>query len=146
MWCRGFPEHPHTGFETITLVEQGVVDHFDSLGNAGRYAAGDVQWLTTGNGVEHCEMFPLVHEDQANPMELFQIWFNSSPEQKQPPADYKMLWREQIPHVIEANTAGQKADIRVISGEFRRNRMPCLRPPHSWGAPAENKVNAYLIT
>lgn len=141
----GFPEHPHTGFETITLVEQGVVDHFDSLGNAGRYAAGDVQWLTTGNGVEHCEMFPLVHEDQANPMELFQIWFNSSPEQKKQPADYKMLWREQIPHVIEANAASQKADIRVISGQFKEtDALP--RPPHSWAAPAENKVNIYLIT
>lgn len=76
----GFPEHPHTGFETITLVEQGVVDHFNSLGNSGRYAAGDVQWLTTGNGIEHCEMFPLIHEDCANTMELFQIWFNSSPQ------------------------------------------------------------------
>ena len=55
----GFPEHPHTGFETITLVEQGVVDHFDSLGNGGRYASGDVQWLTTGNGIEHiAKCFP----------------------------------------------------------------------------------------
>ena len=78
----GFPAHPHTGFETITLVEQGFVDHFDSLGNAGRYAAGDVQWLTTGNGVEHCEMFPLLKDNDLNTFELFQIWFNSSPEQK----------------------------------------------------------------
>lgn len=140
----GFPEHPHTGFETITLVEQGYVDHFDSLGNAGRYAAGDVQWLTTGNGVEHCEMFPLLHEERDNPFELFQIWFNSSPEQKKQPADYKMLWREKIPHVYLEDTAAKKADIRVISGAF--NDITALsRPVNSWAAAAENKVNIYLI-
>lgn len=141
----GFPEHPHTGFETITLVESGTVDHFDSLGNAGRYAAGDVQWLTTGNGVQHCEMFPLLHEDRDNPLELFQIWFNSSPEQKKQNADYKMLWREQIPHVFAADTEGRKADIRVISGQFK-DTQAIPRPPHSWAAAAENKVNIYMIT
>ena len=138
----GFPEHPHTGFETITLVERGTVDHFDSLGNAGRYAAGDVQWLTTGNGVEHCEMFPLIDQEKENPLELFQIWFNSSPEQKKQAADYKMLWREQIPHVTSDN--GQ-VDLRVISGSYK-NTVALDRPPHSWAAPAENRVNIYLIT
>lgn len=138
----GFPEHPHTGFETITLVERGTVDHFDSLGNAGRYAAGDVQWLTTGNGVEHCEMFPLIDQEHDNPLELFQIWFNSSPEQKKQPADYKMLWREQIPHVISND--GQ-VDLRIISGSYA-NTAALDRPPHSWAAPAENRVNIYLIT
>ena len=138
----GFPEHPHTGFETITLVERGTVDHFDSLGNAGRYAAGDVQWLTTGNGVEHCEMFPLIDQEHDNPLELFQIWFNSSPEQKKQPADYKMLWREQIPHVISND--GQ-VDLRIISGSYA-NTAALDRPPHSWAAAAENRVNIYLIT
>jgi quercetin 2,3-dioxygenase len=140
----GFPEHPHTGFETITLVEQGYVDHFDSLGNGGRYAAGDVQWLSTGNGVEHCEMFPLLHEDKENPFELFQIWFNSSPEQKTKDADYKMFWREKIPHVIDENELGLKSDVRVISGHFR-NTAAISRPQHSWAAAEENKVNIYLI-
>lgn len=139
----GFPEHPHTGFETITIVERGFVDHFDSMGNAGRYAAGDVQWLTTGNGVEHCEMFPLLNEDDLNTFELFQIWFNSSPEQKKQPADYKMFWREHIPHVVENN--GAKADLRVISGEFKTTEA-LERPPHSWAHAKENKVNIYLIT
>ena len=138
----GFPEHPHTGFETITIVEQGYVDHFDSLGNGGRYAAGDVQWLTTGNGVEHCEMFPLLHEDRENTFELFQIWFNSSPEQKKQPADYKMLWREKIPHVIENNQG--KVDVRVISGEFKGTQA-LDRPPHSWATPKENLVNIYIL-
>lgn len=141
----GFPRHPHTGFETITLVEQGVVDHFDSLGNAGRYAAGDVQWLNTGNGVEHCEMFPLIHQERVNPLELFQIWFNSSSKQKQQDPDYKMLWREDIPHVYLKDAQGNTADIRVIAGQF--NQMFALScPAHSWAAAAENHVNIFLIT
>ena len=140
----GFPEHPHTGFETITLVESGFVDHFDSLGNSGRYAEGDVQWLSTGNGVEHCEMFPLIHENKENPFELFQIWFNSSPEEKTHDADYKMMWREQIPHVFIEDSNGLKSDIRVVSGKFS-DVNAISRPPHSWAASAENKVNIYMI-
>lgn len=72
----GFPAHPHKGFETVTIVLQGVVDHFDSKGCFGRYASGDVQWLTTGKGCQHSEMFPLVNREQSNPLELFQIWLN----------------------------------------------------------------------
>lgn len=140
----GFPEHPHTGFETITLVESGFVDHFDSLGNSGRYGEGDVQWLSTGNGVEHCEMFPLIHQDKENPFELFQIWFNSSPEEKTHDADYKMMWKEKIPHVIQTDANGHKADVRVVSGTYL-NTDAISRPAYSWAAAKENKVNIYMI-
>lgn len=140
----GFPAHPHTGFETITLVEQGTVDHFDSLGNSGRYADGDVQWQSTGNGVEHSEMFPLMHQDKENPLELFQIWFNSSPAQKKEHAVYKMFWREHIPHVVSTDAQGRKTDVRVISGQFN-DHWSLAQPPHSWAFAKENKVNIFMI-
>ena len=72
----GFPSHPHRGFETVTIVRNGRIDHSDSLGATARFGGGDVQWLTAGKGIVHCEMFPLLHTDAPNPTELFQIWVN----------------------------------------------------------------------
>src|SRR5580658_7852986 len=70
----GFPQHPHRGFETVTIVRSGLIDHSDSLGATARFGHGDVQWLTAGKGISHCEMFPLVNTSEPNPAELFQIW------------------------------------------------------------------------
>src|SRR4029078_7101352 len=72
----GFPAHPHRGFETVTIVRRGLIDHSDSLGATARFGGGDVQWLTAGRGIVHSEMFPLLNREAGNPLELFQIWLN----------------------------------------------------------------------
>jgi redox-sensitive bicupin YhaK (pirin superfamily) len=72
----GFPHHPHRGFETLTATLAGLIDHADSMGNAGRYGEGDLQWMTAGKGVVHGEMFPLINQDKPNTLKLFQIWLN----------------------------------------------------------------------
>ena len=98
----GFPQHPHRGFETVTFVRQGYIDHSDSLGATARFGRGDVQWLTAGRGIVHCEMFPLLDQHGPNPCELFQIWLNLPAADKMVEPYFTMLWNEDLPrHVVE---------------------------------------------
>lgn len=136
----GFPVHPHRGFETITIVRQGFIDHADSLGAAGRYSAGDVQWMTAGSGVQHSEMFPLVHQTKDNTVELFQIWLNLPKSQKMTQPEFKMFWNEDIPvcHVSD------DVEIRLICGEFSGLKSP--NPPQaSWASKDENEVQIWTV-
>ncbi|MDF2888773.1 MAG: pirin [Lacrimispora sp.] len=140
----GFPVHPHRGFETVTVVLEGIVDHFDSKGAEGRYGNGDVQWLTTGAGCQHVEMFPLVHQDQENPLELFQIWLNLPAMSKFTDPDYKMLWAEEIPVIKYTNEKGKTATIRLIAGKYEDKKS--LEPTkNSWAAKEENRVGIQLV-
>ncbi len=136
----GFPQHPHRGFETVTVVRQGYVDHSDSLGATARYGGGDVQWLTTGAGIQHSEMFPLIQQDRDNPLELFQIWLNLPPESKMVPAYFAMLWSEDIPTVTP--TAGVSID--VIAGPMA-DSVPPPAPPDSWASEETGHLAIWLI-
>lgn len=136
----GFPQHPHRGFETVTVVRRGYVDHSDSLGATARYGEGDVQWLTTGSGVMHSEMFPLLDPDGANPLELFQIWLNLAPESKMVDAYFGMLWSENIPKVSPA----EGVSIEVIAGRLGTSIAP-PPPPDSWASRPDTDFAIWLI-
>jgi redox-sensitive bicupin YhaK (pirin superfamily) len=135
----GFPFHPHRGFETITINKEGFVDHTDSLGAAGRFGAGDVQWMTAGKGVQHSEMFPLVKENEGNPLEIFQVWLNLPKANKMVAPHFKMLWAEDIPLITEEDLQGNKTEINLIAGKL--GEVSALAPtPDSWAADPDNAV------
>ncbi|WP_457134087.1 pirin family protein [Mycobacteroides abscessus] len=139
----GFPAHPHRGFETITLVRQGFVDHADSTGAGARYGPGDVQWVTAGSGVSHSEMFPLLSQDAGNPFELYQIWLNLPASNKFADPQFSMQWREKIPVVVPDGTVGA-AQVMVIAGRF--DGVAPLAPPRaSWAADPNSDVAVWLI-
>jgi len=135
----GFPYHPHRGFETITIVNKGYCDHSDSLGAAGRFGGGDVQWMTAGRGVQHSEMFPLLNMEKDNPLELFQIWLNLPSSAKFVDPHFKMLWHEEIPIVEDEN-----AKVKVIAGNYSGTKAPDPAPD-SWAADKANEVAIWNI-
>ncbi len=143
----GFPSHPHRGFETVTIVRKGFIDHADSLGAAARFGDGDVQWLTAGRGVVHSEMFPLLRADEANPLELFQIWLNLPGAGKMAAPHFTMFWSEDIPHHRAADAHGRVTEITCIAGNLReaRDGTPLPPPPHSWAANATADVAIWTI-
>lgn len=140
----GFPGHPHRGFETITVVRQGIVDHADSMGAAGRYGNGDVQWMTAGKGVQHSEMFPLLSEKKENPMELFQIWLNLPKKNKMVEPHFKMLWQDMIPRYVHKDNNGKATTVEVIAGKIGSIKAPAP-PPDSWAATESNEVAIWNI-
>lgn len=143
----GFPAHPHRGFETITILRQGVVDHSDSVGASARFGAGDVQWLTAGRGIVHAEMFPLLNRDGPNPLELFQIWLNLPARSKMVAPNFKMLWVEEIP-VYRARDGDGCTEVLCIVGKpcEAGGRSPPAPPPNSWAAEPSADMALWSIT
>ncbi len=140
----GFPYHPHRGFETITINKEGFVDHTDSLGAAGRFGAGDVQWMTAGKGIQHSEMFPLLHQDQGNPLELFQVWLNLPKASKFVDPHFKMLWKDSVPLIVEKDEKGHSVEINLIAGTLNGSIAPAPTPD-SWAADPGNQVGVLTI-
>ncbi len=140
----GFPAHPHRGFETVTIVLKGFVDHSDSHGAAGRYGNGDVQWMTAGAGLQHAEMFPLLKKEEENPLELFQIWLNLPSTKKFAEPFYTMLWAEDIPVLTQKDSNGKQIEVTIIAGQIDDTVAP--RPaPDSWAHDPKNDVGIWLI-
>lgn len=135
----GFPYHPHRGFETITIVNKGYCDHSDSLGAAGRFGEGDVQWMTAGRGVQHSEMFPLLHREKDNPLELFQIWLNLPRSGKLKDPHFKMLWHEDIPIISENGVK-----IKIIAGQYKDVKAPSPAPD-SWAMNPDHNIAIWNI-
>jgi redox-sensitive bicupin YhaK (pirin superfamily) len=130
----GFPQHPHRGFETVTFVRNGLIDHADSLGAAARFGRGDVQWLTAGRGVVHSEMFPLLERERANALELFQIWLNLPAADKLVEPYFTMFWDGDMPIVRVGG-----AEVTVIAGSLGDAAAP-PPPPDSYAAHADADV------
>lgn len=140
----GFPQHPHRGFETVTVVRRGFIDHSDSLGATARFGHGDVQWLTAGAGIVHSEMFPLVKADAPNPLELFQIWLNLPSADKMAEPHFAMLWGEDIPRRTYEDASGKKTELAIVAGPFE-GVTPPAPPPRSWAARPEAHVAIWTI-
>jgi redox-sensitive bicupin YhaK (pirin superfamily) len=140
----GFPQHPHRGFETVTIARRGTIDHSDSLGAAARFGRGDVQWLTAWRGIVHSEMFPLLEGDKPNPLELFQIWLNLPAESKLVDPYFTMLWDEDIPRVVHADDAGRRTEVTIVAGTLADKRPPSP-PPSSWASRADTDVAIWCV-
>jgi hypothetical protein len=118
---RGVGEHPHRGFETVTVVYQGEVEHRDSAGNGGRIGPGDVQWMTAASGLLHEEMHSKEFTRSGGVMEMAQLWVNLPARDKSRPPGYQTLLDGDIPAVELPDGAGV---LRVIAGDYGGRRGP----------------------
>ena len=141
----GFPAHPHRGFETITVVRKGLIDHSDSLGATARFGRGDVQWLTAGKGIVHAEMFPLLNTLEANRLELFQIWLNLPAISKMAEPHFTMLWADDIPNCVVKDRQGLETYLSVIAGQLAGAGKPLSPPPDSWASQARSDVAVWTL-
>src|SRR6185312_9761421 len=117
---RGVGEHPHRGFETVTIAYQGAVDHRDSGGNSGTIFPGDVQWMTAASGVVHEEKHERAFAEKGGTFEMVQLWVNLPAKEKMSPPRYQAITKEQIPSV----KLGAESYARVIAGELNGVKGP----------------------
>ena len=140
----GFPRHPHRGFETLTVVSKGIIDHADSLGASARYGDGDAQWLTAGDGINHSEMFPLFNQKEKNKLDFFQIWLNLPSHNKRVAPNFEMYWKGDIPKISGDSKTNRNSDVELVTGDFMGIESP-IAPPNSWANDKKNDVAVWII-
>ncbi len=128
---RGVGQHPHRGFETVTIVYDGEVEHRDSTGAGGVIGPGDVQWMTAGGGIIHEEFHSAAYSQRGGPFEMVQLWVNLPAKDKMTPARYQGITADRIPDVPLADAAGR---VRVIAGQFEGFEGPAdtCTPMNVW--------------
>lgn len=128
---RGVGQHPHRGFETVTIVYDGEVEHRDSTGEGGVIGPGDVQWMTAGSGILHEEFHSADFARQGGPFEMVQLWVNLPAKDKMTRPGYQAITDAQIPSVPLAENAGR---VRVIAGTFEGFEGPAstFSPMNVW--------------
>jgi quercetin 2,3-dioxygenase len=140
---RGVGEHPHRGFETVTIVYDGEVEHRDSTGGGGVIGPGDVQWMTAGAGIIHEEFHSSAYGKRGGPFEMAQLWVNLPAKDKMAPAGYQAITNAQIPAVPLPDEAGT---VRVIAGEYGGQKGPArtFTPMNVWDVRLEAGQTADL--
>lgn len=140
---RGVGQHPHRGFETVTLVLKGELEHRDSTGSGGLIGEGDVQWMTAGAGIVHEEFHSPEFTHHGGVLEMVQLWVNLPARDKDTPAAYQTLMNENIPAVSLGNHVGS---LRVIAGEYEGYTGPArtFTPINMWDLTLEPGANVAL--
>ena len=141
---RGVGEHPHRGFETVTIVYEGEVEHRDSSGGGGRIGPGDVQWMTAASGLVHEEFHGRNFARRGGMFEMVQLWVNLPAKDKMAPPRYQGILNSQIPAVALPNARGT---VRVIAGEFAGNTGPAktFTPMNVWDVRLASEQRLDLI-
>lgn len=138
---RGVGVHPHRGFETVTIVYQGEVEHRDSTGAAGRIGPGDVQWMTAAAGILHEEFHSRAFTKNGGMLEMVQLWVNLPAKDKMSAPGYQDILDRDIPAVELPDAAGV---LRVIAGEFAGRRGPArtFTPIEVWDVQLKSNGTA----
>ncbi len=131
---RGVGEHPHRGFETVTIVYSGEVSHRDSFGGGGTIGPGDVQWMTAGGGLVHEEFHSKDFTAKGGTMEMVQLWVNLPKKDKLTKPKYQGINNSQIPEV-----KFEGGSVRVIAGQFQNGKGPAntFSPINLWDVRAK---------
>jgi redox-sensitive bicupin YhaK (pirin superfamily) len=128
---RGVGQHPHRGFETVTIVYAGEVEHRDNAGNSGRIGPGEVQWMTAARGILHEEMHGREFTQRGGLLEMVQLWVNLPAKDKMSAPGYQGITNDMIPEVSLDDNAGK---IRIISGNYKNVQGPAhtFTPVNLW--------------